>query len=289
MSEDTNISLSYDPLILHKKRRYSYSRIQTYEHCPKSYFWRYVLGLYPKVQTGNALQIGSITHELRDLYAKQELTNEFLANYEDWCTKKYPHHSESEVLDIATQALSLFQVFMEHDTRVPLNWVSSETHMELDTGEYVLYTRVDGLARTEDQRLWREELKTTSKLDSAYLNGLKGGVQAGIAYLVMKESVPEPVQGTCYDLLVKTKIPQCHRTFVQAERGLEQLTWDCINGVHAALEREDYHPSMSCFYYNRSCEYLSLCKGVTQHTLNTFFEKRDPFLPEPEETKEEIE
>ena len=68
-------------------------------------------------------------------------------------------------------------------------------------------------------------------MNSAYLTGLKGGLQAGVAYIVVANTLPEKVSGTVYNLLVKTKVPQYYRNFVTAERLLVDRTEKCIAGV----------------------------------------------------------
>ena len=260
------------------KERYSTSRLNTYLHCPKAYWWCYRENLVPK-ERGRPLYLGSLVHLLLEVYNKEELTTEFIQNLPQWVQEEFPEVDQAEALSLATEAADYVLGYLRAYEDDPFKVISPEVHLELERDEYILYTRVDNICQSQDGRFYRGEYKTTAKMDSAYLSGLKSGLQAGIAYIIMKEVVPERITGTVYSLIVKTKIPQYHRMLVSAEKGLIQRTEECIQGVHESIQEGKFYPSMQCHYYNRACEYLPLCKNDTKETREAFYTKREEFLP----------
>lgn len=259
-----------------KKVRLSNSRVDCYHHCHKKYFWTYIEGYYPVGPPSNPLQIGGILHELKDRWIAKKMPEKLTADWlVDLINGEYPGNPIDTTREVGFTALGLFNAFLMKEEQMPLQYVSSETIMELECKDYILYTRVDGLARTQDGRLWREETKTTSKMDSAYLSGLKGGLQAGIAYKVMKGTLPEKVAGTIYTILVKTKVPQCERTMIGAEKFLLKMTEDCLKGAIDGIKAERWDPSMKCYPYNRECEYRILCKGATPGIIKNFYARKE--------------
>jgi hypothetical protein len=70
---------------------------------------------------------------------------------------------------------------------------------------------------------------------------------------------------------------------VPAEKTLLKMTEGCIEGVVSCIKKELFYPSMQCFYYNRECEYLQLCKNDSEVTRSTFFQERKDYIPQPAE------
>lgn len=257
------------------KLRLSASRVNVYNQCHKKYYWIYIKNLIPIGPPGKALQIGSLVHRLKEMLHKGEDFGSVLRTapaFTEWVKTEYD--DPSNLAEVAYDAYRLFKKLLEVMQEKDLSFESSETHMELDLGDFLVYTRLDGVVRTPDDRLWRDELKTTSRLDSAYLSGLKGGLQAGMAHLVTKNVYPEPLSGTLYTLLVKTKEAQCHVMPIPKERHIEEMTLRCLEGTYKGITDEVWYPSMNCFTYNRSCEYLPLCKHPSEKTKQDFYTER---------------
>lgn len=263
-----------------EKLRLSSSRISTYLHCPKAYYWNYIQELEP-IQKTQALAIGSFLHTLLDKDALGELTLDFIDNLPEHVKKEFPGGTEEEALTIAYETLNLYTGYKEKYKNDPYEIESSEVHFELETPTFTLYTRLDALLRSQDNRLWRGEYKTTARMDSAYLSGLKNGLQAGIAYWVTNEVLPEKLSGTIYSIMVKTKLPQYERTIVLAEKNLLSRTQECVYAVADGILNQRFYPSMQCHYYNRECEYFPLCKNDTEATREAFFTKRVEFYDKP--------
>lgn len=263
-----------------EKLRLSTSRIQNYLHCPKKYNWIYNELLVAKKRSA-ALQVGTLVHLLLQKDVEGNLTVDYINNLVSEVKKDYPGNTPEEDQDIAYQALNLYKGYKDKFQDDPYKVVGSETHLELDMGDYTLYTRLDTIVKDSSSRLWRGEYKTTARIDSAYLSGLKSGLQAGISYIVSSAVLPEKLSGTVYSLLVKTKIPQYERVLVLAEKSLVERTLECVKGVADGILQKRFYPSMECHFYNRECEYLPLCKNDTTNIRNDFYEPRVEFFDQP--------
>ncbi len=271
------------------KLRLSASRCGVYVSCPKKYFWTYHEHLKAKAQGERPLFVGSLVHRLKHQYNLGKLNLEALGQYDQVVQKLFPEITNNqEAVSIASEALTLFNGFISAFADDPLEVVSSEVHLELDRGPYILYTRVDELDRTQDGKLWRGEHKTTARTDNAYLKGLKRGIQAGIADIVMSEVMPEKVYGTMYNLLVKTKIPQYYRSPVLTEKSLRPMTESMLKHVYEGVMSERFECSMNCFVFNRECEFLPLCKHDDPKIREAFYEYRPDVIPTTEGEEDEV-
>jgi hypothetical protein len=257
-----------------EKLKLSHSKISTFLHCRQRYAWSYVEELVPK-EKAFPLQVGDILHQLLDLWYTDSLEQRYLQDMEAFVRDCYPNNTSEQTLEVAYQALRLFNgyytKFAESD---PLNFVSSETHIEVDMGDYILVMRVDALARPKDGRLWRVEHKTTARLDSHYLNGLKGGLQGAIYDFGVEHMLKEKVEGTIYNLLVKTKEPQYHRAYTKRNLAAQERMLKTVEGVYRDITKGDFYPSSQCYQYARECPYLLLCNHDSKEAREAFYEKK---------------
>ena len=143
---------------------------------------------------------------------------------------------------------------------------------------------VDAVARDQQARLWRFEHKTAAKMDSYYLNGLRGGLQGGIYHWGLNQTMPEPVVGTIYNMLIKTKVPQYPRMPVMMQTGLADRAVQTFDGIARQIFLGDIYPNANaCYQFNRECDYLPLCaqwKGEMteqlQRTISSFYQEYRP-------------
>jgi len=241
--------------------------------------------------------VGSIVHELMHRYYMGEDLPEDLEAY---VLQKYPNNAQENILlsaDIAREALLLFAGYIQAHKGDKMDVISSEMQIELERKEplsgrpYSIYMIVDAVARDEQKRLWRMEHKTTARMDSYYLNGLRGGLQGGIYHWGLNQTMPEPVVGTIYNMLIKTKIPQYPRMPVMMQATLAERSVQTFDGVARQIFLGDVYPnSDACFEYNRECDYLPLCniwKGeITEQIhriMDSFYQPYKPKGGEPEE------
>jgi hypothetical protein len=239
---------------------------------------------------GYPLQVGGVLHELVHKYYMCELTPEDISNLDEYVAKKYPDQTMEVSHQVATEAATLLNGYLHKFQDDPLTVISSEMKIEIErveplTGKkYRIYGIIDAVCRTRDQRLWRLEHKTSARLDTFYLRGLRSGLQGGIYHHLLNETMPEPVIGTIYNMFVKTRIPQYERMPVLMEGKLAERSIQTFDGVARQIFEGDIFPDAgSCFTYNRECEFLPLCNLGWSGTWderslrikNSFYQERE--------------
>lgn len=282
-----------------KDLRLSYSGASVWRACPMKWFFSYIHELTGKTTPG-PMQVGKVVHDiLFGLYTGKIKTEE-IANMNEIVEKMYPDLSPAAALEIAFEASRLVTGYWRKYENDPIQMLSPEMQLEVlreepVTGKkYRIFCIVDGVGRTQDKRLWRLEHKTAAKMDSYYLQGLRGGLQGGIYHWALNQSMPEPVVGTIYNLLVKTKVPQFERMPVLMQNKLAERSLSTFDAVARQIwEGDIFQDAGSCFQFNGECWFLPLCnvwKGQwDQQALRVkeaFFVKRQTVQSKPAEGQE---
>jgi len=260
------------------------SKVNTFLHCRKRYYWEYVEFLTPK-DTSVPLQVGTIVHKLLDLYHKGELTVAIIEDLPNRIHTLFPTNSEELTEEIASEAARLVKGYLAKWGKDDLQVISSEVMGEVEMPNYILRIRADGLARSSNKKLWRLEHKTTARMDSAYLNGLKAGIQGAMYDFVLDHLFKEEVAGTIYNLLVKTKVPQFERTFSIRDMAMRERMLKTLDGVARDILSGDFYPSCQCFLYGRPCPFKPLCDFESKEVREAFYIKRD-YSPDDREEHE---
>lgn len=252
------------------KIRFSNSKVQCWIHCHLQYKYSYIDRLAPKKKVDN-LQIGDIAHKLLDLWNRGKLTSAHIKDLESFVQTLYPFNEGDESLLIAREAARLVVGYIRQYENDPLKIVSSEVHIQVELPNYFLYGRMDGLSRTEDERLWRLEYKTARKMDSYYLDGLKAGLQGAIYDYLIEENFKEKLSGTIYSMLIKTNVPQFPRAFAPINRPAIKRMHQTLDGVYRDILKGDFYPSSQCLSYGRPCDFKLLCDNDNEETRQAFY------------------
>lgn len=266
--------------------RLSPTKVGKFLHCRMAYYWNYECNLRPK-QTSKALQIGGVVHYLSHLYQTDTLTPALIANLPNHVREVYK--DEPNAVEVALEAARLFRGFLHECDDGKLKFISSELPMmyEIPEWDVLLYGKPDAWARTEDQRLWKYETKTAGRIDQAYLSGLRRGLQSSFYDFLSEKLLKEKVAGTIHNLIVKTKIPQYHRTFSLRSNDAVDRMLKCVEGVafdiHVCMDTKRWYPSCKCFDFNRECEYKVLCEHDSKRAREEFFEPYHEVVGEEEE------
>jgi hypothetical protein len=271
--------------------RLSFSGAQTWLTCRQKWYWNYDQNIKRK-ETSRALQVGGIVHELlHKFYIQEDLPTDL----EAYIQQEHPENQGPESAMVAKEALTLVLGYLNQYSNDPLTVISSEMKIEVPREEpesgqiYNIYVIIDSVVRTQDQRLWRMEHKTTARMDNYYLSGLRAGLQGGIYHYCLNKTMPEPVVGTIYNMLVKTKIPQYARMPVLMESKLAERAIQTFDGVARQIFLGDIFPDAgSCFSFNRECQYLPLCNAIghpeqLERIKKSFYQD---YYPTEGETKE---
>lgn len=257
--------------------RLNQSRIKAFLSCRLMYQLRYVENLVPKMSSAKPLQVGDFVHRLIHKWIKGELRSADILALPDDLQKVYKYNEEIDSVENAYEVARLISGYVDKYQDDNLDWIPGETIMELALAESItLCGRTDAWVRTKDGRLWRGEHKTTAKMDSHYLNGLRGGLQGAVYDMLSENLFKERLAGTVYNLLVKTKVPQFHRAYTKINRPAIKRALQTIYGVARDIRAGDFYPSSNCFSYARECEYRAICEVDSRETRQSFYEQRTP-------------
>ena len=267
-----------------KRLRLSASGVGAWRMCPQYWSWNYEANLVQKTSS-RPLQVGSLTHVLIHKYYMNELNLEDFQDLTALVQKIYPGNDKNMSIDVAVETGRLVLGYLTQYQKDPLTIISSEMQLsvirkEPITGyEYEVYGIVDAVCRTPDNRLWRLEHKTTAQMDSIYLGGLRQGLQGGIYHYLLNELMPEPIVGTIYNLLVKTKIPQYSRAPVLMQDRIAQRALSTFDGVVREILRHDIYQDAGACYSWYECPYLPLCNRDTPETREAFYRPKEVQKP----------
>jgi hypothetical protein len=238
------------------------------------YYWTYEEELMLE-DKAFPLKVGDITHILIYKQDTGQLDLTDLMSLTDFIQKRYPENSEEVTHEIAEQAISLLGAYIKEAQKTELKLISSELHLETEEPDFFIYGRIDSLGRDGSDYLWRVEHKTTARLDSYFLSGLKSDLQSGIYYHLLDRTLKESVKGTIFNLLVKTKVPYCQINPVLRSKVIQDRALKAFEGVARSIKRGDIYPSGECFDYGRECDFYQLCNHPTEEVKQAFYKKRE--------------
>jgi hypothetical protein len=260
-----------------KKQRLSNSRIGTFMSCRRKYYWTYIEDLAP-IAKADYFQIGLVVHNLRERWIKNELEATDISGLMKTVQELYPDNDAQTTEMVSLEAARLFNGYVQNFEEDDFKLVSPEIILEKDIGEFILYARLDGVAIDSDGNHYRDELKTTSRMDSGYLQGLRRGLQTGISYWLMDEVLDFKTKGTLFEIIVKTKVPQFQRLPSLRDDWTVRYAKECVYGVwesikHCGKDKRMFYPSMNCTFGKSVCPYETLCREDTPLKRSTFFTK----------------
>ena len=244
------------------KLELSYTRINAFLTCRQRYVYEYQEDLTPK-EKASALVTGDIVHKLLDAYYSNRLQPGDIEHIKEYAIAAFPNNDPDQLANDAFQAALLFNTYIQTFEDDEMTEVRSpELHLEKDFGDFSLYSRLDGLIFYKAYNgVFRLEHKTTSKTSSIYLSGLSRGLQTGIAHWLAEELLDEPLKGSVFNLLVKTKIPTAQRSApLLMNKQIIEKTKETVYGVVRSIERNDFYPSMQCTLYNKPCDFYAICQ-----------------------------
>ena len=278
---------------LSPKLTLSPSQVTTWQRCRMRWYWIYVEDCVPTT-TSMPLIVGGITHVLRELWLQdihnetpqKNFNEEVLSRLEESIQAQYDC-TEEEARFASQESLRLIRVYLTELAGDPDFTVHHpELQLEKDFGDYILYARLDGLARDKhQQRLYRDELKTTSRMDSQYLGGYRRGLQTGICHLLMQDLLPEKTYGSLFEILAKTQIAQAKRQAVPLDKWQVEYTRITVDNEAKEILAGRVFPSLQCHMYNKMCEYKPLCQASLSSTKGALARAKTLYNSRKEEFK----
>lgn len=256
------------------KLRLSWSKCNVFLRCRMRYKWCYKHNLVPKEKAW-PLSVGVLVHHMLFLENKGELDKWGVPEFLQWSQLEFPDMTPDQVERLVLEAGDLVMGYLQSQKQEGIKVISPEVHMEKDFGSFILYSRLDAIAQTPDQRVWRMEYKTTARMDSMYLQGLRKGLQTGIAHWLADELLPQRINGTLFGLLVKTKIPQYAIMPYTREKWVQEYAEKCVKGIAQSIANGDLYPSLDCTFGYNKCEYMPLCStNGSEEAQRAFFTQR---------------
>lgn len=259
------------------------SQINDYQTCPRMYYFRYVCGLVPKIESPK-LAFGRGVHQAIAAYYTTGERISAVKAYRQWLDERKQTLQEAGAdLDALSNELSeaenigeaLLQAYMDyadqHDDFVPVSIEQpfSVPIWEPTEGGHVHYTHegvpvyhegtFDGVVRNKYGSLQLIEHKTASSFPSAQL--LRVDQQVGFYLLAARQLYSEDVVGVIYNIIRKVH-PKKARTPVIKREPLSRSEYELrtyVGQLHRAARRilEDkvydptpgHHCGWKCAYW----------------------------------------
>jgi hypothetical protein len=275
--------------------RINYSRVQTFQRCPRFYHYRYIRNLVPKKEAlplliGRAVHAGLASHYAKESDGEAQIKHAF----EETRTGAAWLKPELDELTLQEEyTLQIFRWYKEQYPREPWTILAPEVEGHVPLGPHELYFRTDGVV-SMDAYPWLLEHKTTSQLGSAFFRKFRLDAQISLYIYAVGVKLGIKPRGAIINAICKS------RTFNRATFARDPVTrtqWqldDCcaqtvqqVNEIErlVPLPEEEYLRHYNeCVRYNRTCDYIELCSGgfLDEEVL---YAKRDPDYTEAEEEK----
>jgi hypothetical protein len=257
------------------------SKVGSFLQCRKKYWYEYEECLAAK-DPNIPLQVGDIVHKMLHKYHIGTFKAEDLSNLNEIVQAEYQDNEKELSTDVAIEAGTLIAGYITTYREDFLHILSSEVLLECDMGDYILISKVDAIAeKISDGTIWRLEHKTTKRMDSLYMSGLKNGIQGAMYEYLISKVFDDRIKGTIYNILVKTKIPQYARSYASTNLTAQNRVLETLKGVARDIKNKDFYPSSNCYYFNKPCEFLALCNYDCEETRNAFYKTKAPLYTKP--------
>lgn len=305
------------------KKTTTYSSWSIFRNCRKMHQLKFIKNIIP-LKKEAVLIFGVIMHRALELWHSKKngdnsdnnclpvfnyLNETFSNRNHDPQQKKMWHLATAMITGYSERyASELFEVIeLERQFKQPI--VNPATGAK--SPKYVIEGKVDGIIK-QDGEYYLLEHKTTSQIDSNYLDKLWTDFQITIYSKYIAQELDIPISGVFYNILCKTRLQQYevgktrlkpesdidfqarlvekyrelsmfHREIIFLDIGrlemIETEIWELTQALNDATRRDVWYQNTSyCFNFNRPCPYLPLCSsGENPNILNTMYEIRPPF------------
>lgn len=260
------------------KKVWDYSTLSSFQTCKKKYYWEHVRNLKPKLK-GAALQFGGAIHEALDTYYSEGMNESALKLGIDKLKVGWQDREGDEIRTVenGVKLLENYALKYKHEPFKPLG--KPEKGFVFFIGDILYGGRID-LPVEWDNDLWIMEHKTTTRLTNGYFDQFELDKQV-TGYIIAAEEhfKGRKVMGCIVNVMEpwkevkrvteKTKKPEDHflrkpitrsqmlkdRFRLNIQRTVRDIEWCTENDEFMEAEKKEV-----CYYYNRPCPYLQLCK-----------------------------
>ncbi len=191
----------------------SHTALSTFQECPRKFELRYLDRLVPQLwaEDSESLSVGRMFDRAISMWHDGQPADEIA----DWIDAACPNRPMDErTTDRYCRVLAMFRGYVhryprgsEAFTVVGLQCQIEDDVINPATGapaRLLTYDGIlDGLLVWEDGGLWVWELKTTGRIDAAYLEKLWIAPQTGLYAVHVERTLGLPVAGILYDIVEK--------------------------------------------------------------------------------------
>jgi hypothetical protein len=280
---------------------WSYSRLSSYQRCPRYAYYSYEMQLSRKDYGSDALDFGSLWHEIMEIWYTWKgswekgrqavfthIANQVQVQMEAESTQNIPRYflpiTENEdpkrsyahmvrLFDEYTQFYGQDSLKVIRTADIPY----TEKYYAIDIGEGVLVTGLIDLIVEQQGHNYVLDHKTTAWASRASQATYRLSHQI-TGYLYAVHTITDiPVRGAIINMIALNKIIKPERDFIRiyTQRTIEQMeAWreQTLRQVAAYRKnQQDGHWDQythSCNMYNRECDYFSLCTaGADSHDI----------------------
>jgi len=256
--------------------RINYSRVSTYQRCPRLYFWRFVENLTPQKEpvpllVGRAVHAGLAAH-----YAGKDAIVGTAEVFET--TRKAGQWLGDELKELESQdAYSRFIVaeYLKQWSSEPFTVVAPEVYGAVQLGPHELMFRTDAVISWKG-RPWLLEHKTTAQMGPTFFRKFRMDGQVTTYIYAVWQTLNERPVGAVINAIRKSRkldsVEFGRDVVMRSEAQVMDFIGQLNQQVNAIEVQHDTYADIkhawlchtdACVQFNRTCDYLDLCYGDT--------------------------
>jgi len=267
--------------------RVNHGRIQHYQTCPRLYYWRFIENLEPP-RAATPLIVGKAVHAgLAAHYQPVSDHTSQVTHVSDHLSQEFRNAEAAErwlapeLAEMKRQEAYVQYIMTKYAEQYPTEpWtiLAPEVEGSLAVGHHTLYFRTDAVVSWRNS-VWLLEHKTTAQLGPSFFKKFLMDSQiTTYIYGVWKTLGTRPL-GAIINAIRKSRNLDAVaferdvvlRSEAQLEEFVDQLCRQCAIIEDLPPVRDAYlmHTSQ-CVRFNRTCEYLDLCRSDTPQARELF-------------------
>lgn len=184
----------------------THSSLSRFKSCRRSYYYRYVLGLVPRINS-EALRLGSLVHkglEIGREAALAETQGVYAATQEEASELETMRITADSMLTGYAKALPPLDLIQ---TEIPFDLTLRNPATRRCSPKFILAGKVDGLAK-RNTGIYLVEYKTASVIDRQYVERLALDSQVTLYIYALQRLMDRRIDGVIYRVLRKPSIRQ---------------------------------------------------------------------------------
>lgn len=251
----------------------SYSAITTYQRCPLSYFFKYIVGL-PEKTVSSSLVFGSAVHRAVELHFNElmagneppgleALVGEYDRHWNESDPQAIQFSKDDDVESLGRLATKMFGAFQTSPLATPAGriiGVEEELRGNVVAGCPDLLGRIDLIVETADELIVTDLKTSRSRWSREQADDSAG--QLLLYHELVRSFAPRKRVRLQFAVLTKTKEPAVDLHDVPADRRAVERTKRIVERVWKAIDSQVFYPApspMQC----AGCTFREQCRAWT--------------------------